>query len=329
MENQRNFIPPFYLRNSMLQTFLSSSSARNLGTNKMLEKSKMMILELDDGVRLKGYYSRNDQTAHNKTVILLHGWEGSSDSAYILSTGKTLFNNGFDVFRLNFRDHGDSHRLNKGPFLGTLTQEAADAVKSISEMAKNNPVYLVGFSMGGNFALRIAHYFSTNPIHNLKQIVAINPPLDPLESTINIDKTSLIKKYFLKKWKKSLCKKQSAFPDIYDFSDVLTMDNCLEITDLLVKRYSDYDDYVDYFSRYTISKDYFNKITIPTLIITSHDDPIIPVDDFLHIESESSSFVDCIINQYGGHCGYITGIGLKSWYQDIIVRMFNNESDTQ
>ena len=47
-------------------------------------------------------------------ALLLHGWEGSAESSYMRLTAAQLLARGFDVFRLNFRDHGDSHHLNEG-----------------------------------------------------------------------------------------------------------------------------------------------------------------------------------------------------------------------
>ena len=86
---------------------------------------------------------------------------------------------------------------------------------------KEIPFYLAGFSMGGNFALRIARKCAESPIENLSHIVSVSPVLDPEKSTYAIDDVPLLRRYFRKKWLRSLQKKQACFPDLYDFSDVL------------------------------------------------------------------------------------------------------------
>ena len=68
-------------------------------------------------------------------VILLHGWEGSADSTYILRTGNALYRRGYDIFRLNFRDHGDSHHLNRGIFYAVLLEEVFQAVRQATSLA--------------------------------------------------------------------------------------------------------------------------------------------------------------------------------------------------
>jgi predicted alpha/beta-fold hydrolase len=305
----------------MMQTMLSSSSLRTIGRNPMIENSEERIIDAEDGVRLLGYVSLQKKMKAQGLVVLLHGWEGSADSAYIKRTGKCLFNNGFDVFRLNFRDHGDSHHLNKGLFLGTLLDEAFFGIKKIADMAGGKPVHIVGFSMGANFAIRIARRNDTSPIGNLKHMVCINPPLDPMKSTANIDRKNIIRSYFIKKWKRSLVKKQTLYPGAYDFKDVLKMKSCMEMTEALIRRYTDYQGAEDYFSRYNLKKGYLDNIKTKIAIITSEDDPVIPISDFY--DTRMNTNVDLIVHKYGGHCGYIEGPGLGSWYMQKLVEIFN------
>ena len=88
-------------------------------------------------------------------VILLHGWEGSADSMYVLSLGSYLFELGCDVYRLNFRDHGPSHHLNEEIFHSCRLDEVVGAVRAI-QRALRSTRRSTGFSLGGNFALRVA-----------------------------------------------------------------------------------------------------------------------------------------------------------------------------
>jgi len=322
-DNKNNFLPPWYLRNSMVQTLLNSSSLRNRGHHLMEEKAKEIILDAGGDVHLQGFLSLNEKNTSKGLVILIHGWEGSAASAYIINNGRFLYDAGFDIFRLNLRDHGESHHLNRGLFLGTLIDESFEAVKNISSRFRDRPVFLSGFSMGANFTLRMAHLNRGTVIENLKHVVCINPPLDPMTATCNIDRYPLIKGYFLKKWKKSLRIKQEIYPDIYNLEAILEKESCMAMTEVLVREHSDYRDTEDYFSRYTLKDGYLEKITMPVTIITSKDDPIIAIEDFY--ETKHKDNINLIIPEYGGHCGYIDGLELNSWYQDIILDIFNSK----
>ena len=315
------FTPPFYLRSTLAQTMLAGSGMRKWGDNPMLNSVKEVILNPCKDVRLQGFYSEQVNGQTKGLVMLLCGWEGSVNSAYILSTGKFLYNHGYAVFRLNYRDHGDSHALNPGLFLATLLDEVFGAVQQVSEYEKNLPFYLAGFSMGGNFALRIARKCAESPIHNLAHVVSISPVLDPEKSTYAIDDVYPLQLYFLKKWRRSLIKKQGYFPKRYDFSEVLSLDSITEMTDLMIERYSDYETASDYFSHYALLDDALGDIPVSTTIIAAKDDPIIPVDDFYNLKT--NSLTDLILHRYGGHNGFLETISGRAWYEHKMLEIFD------
>jgi len=89
-------------------------------------------------------------------VVLLHGWEGSADSLYLLSLAQLLFEQRFEVVRLNLRDHGDTHHLNRELFHSCRLPEVVGAVRALQQRFAPRPLQLVGFSLGGNFMLRVA-----------------------------------------------------------------------------------------------------------------------------------------------------------------------------
>jgi len=317
------FDPPIYLRSTFAQTLLASSMVRRWGKNPMLEIAREVILNPIGDVRLQGFYSEQSDRQKRGLVMLLHGWEGSVDSTYILGTGKFLYNNGYSIFRLNYRDHGDSHHLNPGLFYAVLLDEVFNAVRQVSGYERDLPFYLAGFSMGGNFALRIARKCADSPIESLSHIVSISPVLDPKKSTYTIDDVPLLRYYFLKKWKRSLQKKQVCFPDRYDFSEVLGLDTIAEMTDVMLERYSDYENASVYFSNYAVLNDALADVPVPTTIITAKDDPIIPVDDFYDLKLNSLS--ELIIHRYGGHNGFLENISGRVWYERKMVEVFNSE----
>jgi predicted alpha/beta-fold hydrolase len=322
MKVAESFRPAPYLRNGHLQTILASSSFRAWGKNPMCDAAREMTIRTSGGVRLLGYYS--PQRSHQKKglVVLLHGWEGSVASTYILCTGNRLYRRGYEIFRLNFRDHGDSHHLNQGIFYAVLLEEVFQAVKYLCRWVENKPVFLTGFSLGGNFALRIARKLLQTPIENLLHVAAISPVLDPAKSTTKIDQYPLIRLYFLKKWIQSLKKKQELFPAIYDFTDLLSLKSIQELTDELLRKYSEFNSAAAYFKKYSLLEDALKDLPVPVTIITAKDDPIIPVEDFYGLELNHRTHL--IIHDFGGHNGFVDGFFLKSWYEQKLAEIFDD-----
>ncbi|MDD5681242.1 MAG: alpha/beta fold hydrolase [Candidatus Omnitrophica bacterium] len=322
--SDNNFEPGYFSRNTHLQTYFASSRLRLLGRNRMKEAAEKMLIDAGNQVRLLGYYSRHSGGRAKGTVTLLHGWEGSSESAYVLSAAKCLFLKGYNVFRLNLRDHGDSHDLNEGLFHGALIDEVFNAYLRITEMSPASPQFLMGFSLGGNFALRIALLQSKRRIQNLKRVVSISPALDPYKATVSIDtRYHIYRRYFLKKWKRSLIKKQALFPSMYDFGEVLKMDTCLAMTEAVMIYYPEFKDYRDYFNHYTLLGDIFKDLDVPVTIVSSEDDPVIPIEDLR--ELRKSDLLNVYIQKYGGHCGFFNAVPFDCWYESEIEQILLSE----
>lgn len=309
-----HFTPKPWAKNPHLQTIFSSLRIRAMGRNPMADAAAGMIVDGGNGVRLQGYWSRRVGRKSAGLVLLLHGWEGSSDSTYIRHTGRYLFERGFDIFRLNLRDHGDSHHLNEGLFHSALIDEVFNAARFVSSLSDRRPFFIIGFSLGGNFGLRIALRHTATPIPNLSHVFAISPVLNPLRATLAIDNGfSLYRRYFVNKWKRSLKKKQDLFPSRYRFDDVLQYHTCMEITDAVIPRYSPFRNHQEYFMTYTLLGDIFGDITVPVLLIASADDPVIPVEDFHALRG--NRHLEMKIERFGGHCGFLDPFPLGSWYE--------------
>ena len=61
------------------------------------------------------------------------------------------------MFRLNFRDHGETHHLNRAMFHSCRIDEVVGARETESRQRFTaRPFVIGGFSLGGNFALRVA-----------------------------------------------------------------------------------------------------------------------------------------------------------------------------
>ena len=306
------FTPPFYLRSAFAQTLLASNKYRTWGSNPMLDHAKEVLLNPIADIRLQGFSSAQRPGRAKGVVMLLHGWEGSVNSTYMQRTGKVLYEHGFSVFRLNYRDHGDSHHLNPGLFYAVLLDEVFGAVQKVALDAAPLPFYLIGFSMGGNFALRIARKCTASPIINLKHVISLSPVLDPEKSTTAIDDYPLLRKYFREKWSRSLLKKQTLFPELYDFRDVLKLKTVAEMTEVMVQRYTNFESSTDYFREYTLLRAALEHLTVPVTIVTAQDDPIIPVADFYDLKLPPTS--ELIVHRYGGHNGFLESLSGRAWY---------------
>ena len=304
----------------MAQTFLASQKFRKSGTHIMEQVSEERILTCRDAhgvlVRLMGQYSR--AVNPRAIMILLHGWEGSQDSTYVMSHARFLFDRGVSIFRLNYRDHGPTHHLNEGIFNSTLFPEVFDAVGQIAE-GEAVPAYVIGFSLGGNFALRIARALSENPVPNLAHIISVSPVIDPVAAAPMVDVNPLIRQYFVKKWSTSLMKKQAAFPELYDFGDIARFKKVSEMSAAFLPRYTEFATPDDYFRAYALTPDDLVKCPVPISIIIAKDDPVLPAEDVLSLSLNDQSRLFYL--DYGGHNGFFQSLRGPTWYDNYVAQI--------
>ena len=318
MEDQFNTAR--WARSPHLQTVFGSLSLRVWGKNEMADASLETVVDAGDGARLLGCHSRQSSRRPQGLIILLHGWEGSADSTYMRSTGRFFYRRGYDIFRLNLRDHGRSHHLNRGLFHGALTEETTRAVANVCRLLPDAPCYLVGFSLGGNYALRIALRQTAAPIPNLKEVFCVSPALDPHKATVAIDAGfPAYRCYFLSKWKRSLRMKQRIFPELYNFNGILHHRTCMGLTEAIMPYYPEFDDYRHYFRQYTLIGDVLASLALPATIFTSEDDPVVAADDFRRLPNSANLRLS--IQKWGGHCGFLDPFPWGCWYERRIAQM--------
>jgi predicted alpha/beta-fold hydrolase len=323
-----DFKPPLLLRNGHVQTMLSSSSVRRLMMRKMAhtvrERAQDVSFVLSDGVQLVGSITRQNVCAKARGLaVLYHGWEGSIDSSYVLQTGACLLDAGWDVFRLNFRDHGDTHHLNVGLFHSCLLSEVVEAtVEAVARFrASDAPVTLAGFSLGGNFALRVALRAPRAGLP-LARTIAVCPVIDPHAGLHALETAPwMYEWYFMHKWRGSLKRKQKLYPH----QDYFTPDDLREglrgLTRAQVERHTDFGTLDEYLDGYSVSGTRMAALEVPTTILTSVDDPVIPVKEFTELRLPSNVELD--IAPYGGHCSFIKNWKLRSFTDEYILARFN------
>lgn len=300
------------MRSPHVQTILGSRGRGRWVQQRarpLLATSERRILTTRDDVQLEAWLSL--QAGPAPAVILIHGWLGHADSSYVLSAAAELYAHGISVIRLNLRDHGDTAHLNEEMFHSARTAEVVDAVQQL-ELLIDGPMGVAGFSLGGNFALRIARDTGL-------PAVAICPAVDPPASMVSIDSGfAVYRLFFLLKWQRALKQKESAFPHRYEFSEARALKTVTDLTELFVRDHTDYPDTPSYLAAYTLTGDVL-KDTEAT-VIYAEDDPVIPAAGF----SQLPSGIETVACRHGGHCAFIRDLRTPTWVDEYLVRHFDH-----
>ena len=316
-----SFKPPSWLRNPHLQSILPSLWSWRVPVlwraRRLRAASRHTVLECAEGVRLQAFIAQQPQPSA-PWIMLLHGWLGHAESSYVLSLSSYLFERGYSVVRLNLRDHGDTEHLNPGLFHSCRLAEVVSAVQVLQARYQPAALSLAGFSLGGNFALRVAAQAPQAELR-LKSVAAVCPALNPHASDAALAAGwPVYKQYFLNKWKQSLKRKQQLFAEHYELDAALQLNSITQLTDELVKQYAGFAGVRDYYDGYSLLGERLANLTLPCHLLLSADDPIVPIEDAQYLPTHPLLHVD--ISQYGGHCGFIQSWWRERWVNRWVVQ---------
>jgi len=284
------------------------------------------VLDCGEGVRLMGWYAdppRESSDASRRLVVLFHGWEGSAESLYVLSIAQLLHERGFTVLRLNLRDHGGTHALNRELFHSCRLPEVVGAIARLQALHQEHRLSLAGFSLGGNFCLRVGARAGDVGIR-IARIVAVCPVLEPVTTLAALEQgPAIYRQYFMFKWRRSLRLKQAAWPDLYDFGDLISDPSLTGMTEKMVLKYTDFPDLASYLRGYAITGDVLESLEVPAHIVASQDDPMILAHDLERLARSRS--LRLTVTPQGGHCGFMDAMGGPSWIDRRIVSELERE----
>jgi hypothetical protein len=260
-------------------------------------------------LRVRLNLQHNRQADPPPLVVLIHGWLGSDSSSYVISTGAALFRAGFSTARMNLRDHGGTAHLNEGLYHSARTQEVVDLVRELASRHGGAGTAVTGYSLGGNFALRVARATGLPAL-------AVCPAIDPAVTMRSIDQgpgSAIYRRYFLRKWQTSLRAKAAAFPQRYDFSGAWRLGTVQALTDYFVHEHSGFASTRSYFDAYDLTGNALAGVDATVLIAA--DDPIIPAAGFRALPSG----IEVVETHTGGHNAFLKNAALASWVDDFVI----------
>lgn len=327
-----DYRPSWWLHSPHLQTMLGSSPWRRKRGAELLAATGAQTTEHlfdgGDGVRLQGMYSVIPGVKPRGMALLLHGWEGSAESSYMRLTAARFLQHGFATLRLNFRDHGDSHHLNEALFHSNRIDEVVHATCDIAQRlwpdaSAQRPLVAAGYSLGGNFALRLALRAPEAGLP-LTRVAAVCPVLDPAVTMAHMEGGwRVYLRYFERKWRRSLERKRALFPATHAFDDRTLHLGMRELTEWLVQRHTDFGTLSNYFDGYSIAGDRLAALQVPADILMTADDPVIPLDEFNRLVLAPRTRLE--ISRHGGHCGFLLGANMdgfaETWVADHLAPM--------
>jgi predicted alpha/beta-fold hydrolase len=328
--SQPAFRPHRLLAHPQIQSILASKSPRRhiwlRRGNRMDPLSQHYVVDAGKGVKLSGWHTAQAGNVQPRGLaVLIHGWEGSHDSVPLYSMACRLFAAGWNVFRLNLRDHAGTHHLNREMFHSARMDEVLGAIRTVRDFDRQGPLAVIGFSLGGNFALRVGLQGPAAGI-NPQISIGICPAIAPAATMDAIDTgPTLIRKYFSEAWRGALTAKSAAWPGVYDIKRHLPVRGMRRATEMFLEDFTDFEDFQTYVDQYTLTPGMLMNAPSPLAVLTAQDDPVVPFDDFEGLAARGSVLA-FDAPEHGGHCGFIENFALDTWAERRVFELLQQSA---
>jgi predicted alpha/beta-fold hydrolase len=297
-------VPPFephpWLRGGHRQTIVG----RYLPGPRVRLDSRFWEIELGDGDRLSVRDSvPAGWSAGGPAALLLHGLGGSAGAPYVVRVAGKLVKLGIRVIRMNLRGAGEGFGLARGFYHSGRTEDVRAVVEWFGQHAPGSPVALVGFSLGGNLALKLAAEAADRPLAGLDAVLAANPPIDLAACCRRIRQRGnwIYDRNFVRQLRGEVRRLHARFPDLgpLDLGGTRTL---FDFDDRYTAPRNGFEGAEDYYARCSAGP-LIPRIRVPGLVVHALDDPFIPAEAFRRFRFPASLALELI--ESGGHLGYI------------------------
>ena len=310
---------PFYplFRNPHLQTIAGHYWKRPSGNGFPVERR---YFQTEPGVQVLMESQQPHGTAP-AGLVMVHGLEGSAEAGYMLGLGAAALAASFTAHRFNMRTCGGTERLCSTLYHAGLTSDLRAVLRQLQQEGAA-PVFLVGFSLGGNLVLKLAGELGDRALPFLRGVIAVSTPLDLAACSDRIAQPDnrIYERRFVYRMRDRLCatgrfRKQ-------DFEGLETV---RAIDDRITAPSFGFGDADNYY-RTQSSLRFLDAIRVPVLLIQAKDDTFVPFDIFRSEAVRSNPRIELLAPEHGGHLGFIGRKPHRFWADQTILRWIERQN---
>jgi predicted alpha/beta-fold hydrolase len=253
-------------------------------------------------------------------ALVLHGLSGSAVSVHPQRLAVMLLEDGVRVVRMDLRGAGAGLPLARRVYHSGRSDDVRAVLARMHSWSPASPILMLGVSLGGNLALRVAGEMDQHPVPGLARVAALSPPIDLARCgrLLARPRNRMYESMFVRDVLAEARRRQLHFPDLPPLR--------FPHGRLTFRRFDEY--YTAPRSGFAGADDYYHraspasllaKIAVPTLILTARDDPFVAIEPFE--ETRMSEQVSLRILERGGHIGFIgpDGAGGVRWGERRLV----------
>jgi predicted alpha/beta-fold hydrolase len=260
-------------------------------------------------------------------ALLLHGLEGSAQSTYIVGLTKRLSDLAWSVVAMEHRSCGGEMNRARRMYHSGETTDLAFVIDTLIQRRPSTPIYIAGFSIGGNQTAKWLGESGDSVPPNVKAAAVVSAPYDLAASGRRLDRGlhRAYVRHFLRTLIPKAETKERQYPGCIDLEAVRRSTTFEEFDTHATAALHGFRDAADYYDKVSCGQ-FLPGIRRPTLLISAADDPFNPSSTLPREPAAASPFLHPQFPERGGHVGFIRrarGFRVSYWAEEQIVRFFS------
>jgi predicted alpha/beta-fold hydrolase len=268
-------------------------------------------------------------------VLVLHGLEGHTRRRYILNLLRILSDAGMDGVALNFRHCSGEPNRHPRTYHSGETSDLGFVLGRLRERFPGRPLGVVGFSLGGNVALKyLGERGDGTPPPGApgplpEAAVAISVPYDLAAGADLLARSAMgrvYNQYFLRSLLSKVREKAGLLAGTVDLERLYRVRTLRAFDDLLTAPVNGFESASHYYEE-SSSQRWLAGIRTPTLLLHAQDDPFLPPARIPRGAMEENPALHPVITRRGGHVGFVRRRGAKAgWWMEQATARFLAEA---
>lgn len=314
------------VRNPHLLTIVGNFWPRALDEARFPPRPGVIDTEPDVRILVISQMPEVTPRAH---LVLVHGLEGSSDAGYKKSMAQHALETGIAVHRFNMRSCGGTEELALTNYHAGQTSDLLFFVRSL-RAETDAPIFLTGFSLGGNVVLKLAGELAESGPGLLAGVCAVSTPLDLAACVERLRHPAnfIYEWRFLTRLKERIRKRAAQAPDVYSARDLHTVHTVYDFDDRYTAPLFGFGTAANYYATQS-SRNFLDRIRVPALLVQAQDDPLIPFEVYDQPAFLTNHHLRLIAPEHGGHLGFISRRKPRFWLDPVVLQWIDSQIEAK
>ena len=182
------------------------------------------------------------------------------------------------------------------------------------------PLFLAGYSLGGNVVLNLAGELGAGACDLIAGVIAVSAPIELAAGVEALERREnrLYQARFVERLKDRVRRKHLQAPDMYTLEHLPKVHTVVDFDNHYTAPLFGFGTAANYF-RTQSSNQFLEHIQTPTLMVHAKDDPLVPFRIYDHPALSRNANLRMVAVEQGGHLGFLARHRPRFWLDELTM----------